>query len=243
MKIGFMRSWRLFCVIVVVTAGFISCNKKKDEKRDQPPNGAQTESIRDSVSGHSQHNGSMTISHNDVSFIDQGSLSDSAPYFAFEVQCNDTTIRFFNDTSENGYYVYHRLLRFIDTLNGYYISRSFYEGGDNLLVSQTHGQITTLFGDVFISPQQRFFASIGYDNEAEYSANGVQIFNIVDDSIVLALEDHLPRFGPKFLEWRSDSELIVNIYDVGEIYVGKRYYEFHDGVWRMHNVFRPGFVE
>lgn len=228
MKIGVMRSWRIFCVIVVVTAGFISCNKKKDENGNPSTNAARTESLHDSVSMRTQHDGSP---------------SDNGSYFAFEVQCKDTTIRFFNDTSDNGHFVYHTLLRFNDTLDGYLISRSFYEGGDNLLVTHSHGQLIPLFGDVFISPQQRYFASIGYDNEAEYSPNGIQIFEIAGDSIVLVLEDHLPRFGPKFLEWRFETDVVVNIYDVGDQYAGKRYYEFRDGTWRMRNAFRPGFVE
>jgi hypothetical protein len=166
------------------------------------------------------------------------SSSHPNQYFAYSINCENDSLRvFYNDSSEGDNHVYYKQHKEFDSEYGYFFERAFYEGGDWIFVSKMTCFEIDLFGEVILNPSKKKFASIGQDNAAGYSENGVQIFSFSHEygNVKKEIEDTLSiagksQYGPSQWHWKNDSTFSVLLMDLDNNSM-RREYNYGDGKW------------
>ena len=107
--------------------------------------------------------------------------------------------------------VYNYML-FISEIDSHLVVRGFYEGGDHILVSNKTGAIESIWNGIpGISPEKNRFAIASKDLIAQYSPNGIQIFEIVSGNYIKQFQQEFD-WGPDNIRWLSNDTFIVDKY-------------------------------
>jgi hypothetical protein len=87
----------------------------------------------------------------------------------------------------------------------WHLEAQLYEGGFTLLVDRRDGARHPMWAAPLASPSgQRLYVG-SLDLEAGYNPNGIQIFGLVRDQLVLEAEFRPDRWGPADARWVGDS--------------------------------------
>ena len=85
------------------------------------------------------------------------------------------------------------------------------EGNAYLLLNRRTGQRTRTWGPPVFSPNGKYFVSFNDDLEAQYSPNGLQLFEIIDGQPELQLEYEMD-VGPTRATWLNDTTFRLEVY-------------------------------
>jgi len=156
----------------------------------------------------------------------------SAGTLALKLPCGkDSALALYNDTSgDDANYVRHKRVDSVFSDSGYFIERSFYEGGDWLFISKRTCAQQVLYGRPIFNPARTRFASISEDLEAGFIANGVQIISLESGTPQVKLEDKQDAWGPRGGAWKDDSTFVADLTDA-EGHHRMRTYAMRKGAW------------
>ncbi|MBW8888449.1 MAG: hypothetical protein JF616_11895 [Fibrobacteres bacterium] len=162
--------------------------------------------------------------------------SDSVPAgtLAVKLLCGkDSSVAFYDDTAgDDANYVRNRRADSVFSDSGYFVERTFYEGGDWVYVSKRNCAELMLYGRPVINPARTRFASVNEDLEAGFMANGVQIVSLEAGLPQVKLEDKLDGWGPYSGAWTDDSTFVADLED-GEGHRRPRTYALRGGTWAI----------
>jgi hypothetical protein len=147
----------------------------------------------------------------------------------------DSAVSLFDDTSgDDESYVRHARMDSVFSDSGYFVARTYYEGGDWLFVSKRTCAQLPLYGRALFNPSRTRFAAINEDLEAGFMANGVQIVSLVSGSPRAEVEDKQEAWGPRSGAWADDSTFVADLEDA-EGHRKKRTYALRGGSWSMRD--------
>lgn len=89
--------------------------------------------------------------------------------------------------------------------------QQWYEGNGYLILNRKTGKKYLTIGPPIISPNNKFFVAIKADLEAQYSPNGIQLFEIGEE-IVLKLDYRIKQIGPSRVSWTDDMTFLLEAY-------------------------------
>lgn len=183
-----------------------------------------------------KNNAGLPITERKFSSPSNTHLKEQQSYTsALEMRCEeDSIIRLANDTSDSDRYVIYKLIDSIPYSAGYFVMRQFYEGMDWIFISKETCTLTPLFGPVLFNPSKSMFASVFNDNEAGYSANGVQIVSVEFGNTSIELQDKMGSYGGVQWFWVDDSTFSMKIMDLNG-HQKNRTYSFREGTWLIKN--------
>jgi hypothetical protein len=100
-------------------------------------------------------------------------------------------------------------------LNIYVLWENWLEAGHPIIVNGTTGKITTIFGCTFAnSTNQTLTANVAADIGAGWTPNGIQVFEIENDTYYELFEFDPNRvlnksWGPVDLRWKNDNTIVL----------------------------------
>lgn len=155
---------------------------------------------------------------------------------AVKLACGkDSAVAFYDDTAgDDANYARHRRVDSVFSDSGYFVQRSFYEGGDWLFVSKRSCAELVLYGRPIFNPARIRFASVNEDLEGGFMANGVQIVSLEAAIPQVKLEDKLDGWGPYAGAWPDDSTFVADLED-GEGHRRQRTYALRGGTWSIRD--------
>lgn len=164
-----------------------------------------------------------------------GGPSRNARLFAMLPCGQDSSVALYDDTSGDGDdYVRHRKIDSLTGAYGYFVERTFYEGGDWLFISKSTCARMSLFGAVRFNPSRTRFAAVSEDLEAAFSANGVQIVSLESGNPEVKLADDMDVWGPQSGAWTDDSTFVAELVDIhGQR--RRRTYGLRAGAWAFQD--------
>ena len=156
----------------------------------------------------------------------------SAGTLALKLPCGkDSALALYNDTSgDDANYIKHKRVDSVFSDSGYFVERSFYEGGDWLFISKRTCAELVLYGRPIFNSARTRFASISEDLEAGFMANGVQIISLETGTPQVKLEDKQDAWGPRGGTWTDDSTFVADMTDA-EGHHRMRTYALRKGTW------------
>jgi hypothetical protein len=98
---------------------------------------------------------------------------------------------------------------YLPDIKQYGIYGTYYESTDFLLVDQTTGVATHTWGAPIISPDQKYFLCPSYDLEAQFTANGFQLYSYLNGVITPVGEIELENWGPGQIQWVDNKTFIT----------------------------------
>jgi hypothetical protein len=147
----------------------------------------------------------------------------------------DSSVALYDDTVSDGDdYVRHKRIDSLASGYGYFVERTFYEGGDWLFISKATCAQTSLFGAVRFNPSHTRFAALSEDPEAGFSANGVQIVSLESGVPEMQLVDRMDVWGPHAGSWTDDSTFVAELVDIQGLRQ-RRIYGLRAGAWAFRD--------
>ena len=147
----------------------------------------------------------------------------------------DTAVALYDDTSgDDDGYVRHRRVDSVFSDSGYFVERTYYEGGDWLFVSKRTCAQAVLFGHPLFNPSRTRFAAVNEDLDAAFTANGVQIVTLEKGMPQVGVEDKMDAWGPRAGAWTDDSTFAAELEDM-QGHRRKRIYALRGGAWSMRD--------
>ncbi len=104
---------------------------------------------------------------------------------------------------------YYRALNYIPEIKLLVIYIQHYEGSEYLLVDQINGNSFHSIGMPVIAPDNKNIICINSDLAAEYSPNGIQVWNYNKGYLKKAYQLITKRWGPKSVSWLSESKVKI----------------------------------
>lgn len=93
---------------------------------------------------------------------------------------------------------------------GLLLVKVFYKvGTSHLLVDVASGRSIYLWGQPYFSPQGDLMISINNDQQTQYGANGIQLFEIREDSLKPLWELGIANWGPLEAMWTDSQALLI----------------------------------
>lgn len=147
----------------------------------------------------------------------------------------DTSVALYDDTSgDDAGYVRHRRVDSVFSDSGYFVERTYYEGGDWLFVAKRNCAQQILYGRPIFNPARTRFASVNEDLDAGFTANGVQMVSLEAGIPQVKLEDKMDAWGPRSGAWTDDSTFVADLRDA-DGHAGKRVYMLRGGAWSIRD--------
>lgn len=143
----------------------------------------------------------------------------------------DSAVSLYDDTTEAfSEYVRHRRVDSVFSDSGYFLERTYYEGGDWLYVSKPDCARLALYGPPIFNPSRTRFATLHFGLDVSYSSNGVQIVSLESRPASETLDDTSTAWGPVSGSWTDDSTFVAGLGDL-EGRRGRRTYALRNGTW------------
>ena len=99
--------------------------------------------------------------------------------------------------------------------HGYWVvEQNGYEWTDWLLINGSSGRIQRAFSEPVLSPDSRKLLCAYRDLIPGFTQNGIQIWRIEQDSLVLEFSGSDVYWGPSEVEWETDSTVTFQMLDV-----------------------------
>lgn len=113
-----------------------------------------------------------------------------------------------NDEEDDEHFAHYE---FGGAENGYYfVDGYFWEWTHVKMIDITTGYAITLLRSPYFTPDNKSFATIVSDLEAQYQPNGLTYYNIVShDSIEQQFSLEIENWGPSAMNWLNDTTAIV----------------------------------
>lgn len=117
-----------------------------------------------------------------------------------------------DDTDELEHYIYQGRLKGI---SHYIVRVQYYEGGGYLVINENSGEMVHIIDPLVVSPSKKYAIAGNCDLVAGYTFNGIELYEIQNNNLVLVGKKELEGWGPKKLYWQNDSTLIGerNVFD------------------------------
>jgi hypothetical protein len=151
----------------------------------------------------------------------------------------DSAVALYDDTSGDGdEYVRHKLIDSLPPKYGYFVERTFYEGGDWLFISKSTCAQTSLFGEARFNPSHTRFAAVSEDLDAAFMANGIQIVSRESGIPEMKLIDRMEVWGPHSGAWADDSTFVAELENIQGLRQ-RRIYGLRAGAWAFRDEVIP----
>ncbi|GBR74732.1 hypothetical protein NO1_1859 [Candidatus Termititenax aidoneus] len=106
---------------------------------------------------------------------------------------------------------FYSYMLFIPEINSHLIREDWYEGNQYILINNETGATQDIWNIPHISPQKNRLAIVNKDMIAGYTANGIQIFEIVSGNYIKQFERQL-EWGAADPRWQNNDTLSVDKY-------------------------------
>lgn len=119
-----------------------------------------------------------------------------------------------SETKDDQFYGY-TFLHFDADLNLYVLWENWYEAGHPIMVNAITGEQTEIYGKLFRSnTEHTLTANVGEDIGSGWTKNGLQVFQIVNDTYAQLFEFDPAlilneNWGPVNLKWKNDSTILL----------------------------------
>jgi hypothetical protein len=103
----------------------------------------------------------------------------------------------------------YKYLGRIKSINYHVIFVQLYEAFSYLMINAESGKETTLWGVPSVSPNKKQVAASCFDLQAGFVYNGIQIFNVANDSLTPKWSRELTKWGADNIAWLNDECLVA----------------------------------
>jgi hypothetical protein len=114
-----------------------------------------------------------------------------------------------NDTTDGDSMVTYNYITTLPEINYVHIKALCWEWTEDIFVNLNNGREYSFWDNPIVSPDNRLILSYCYDLEAQFMPNGLQLSNIVNDSIVTIFNKEISDWGPDDVKWESDTSIII----------------------------------
>ena len=98
---------------------------------------------------------------------------------------------------------------FFAQIGYHFLHVQYYEGGGYLLVNAVSGSAQVVFGEPIVSPDGARLITTSLDLIAEFDPNGIQIWRLTSDSLVLEHQATPDDWGPAAARWTGPNAVDV----------------------------------
>ena len=122
--------------------------------------------------------------------------------------------------------MWYTYLLYIPEIDSHLIRQDWYEGNQYILVNNETGSVQNIWSIPHISPQKDRITVTNKDMLAQFTVNGIQIFEIVSGNYVKQFEQRLEKWGIDNPRWLNNDAFVADKYvhirgDYGEKLAGK----------------------
>ena len=116
----------------------------------------------------------------------------------------------------------------INDINSYLVFASFWESYAFLIVNVKTGTETYLCGFPSVSPNKKYVVAAGFDLQAGFVFNGIQMYDVTPDSLKLNWSRELSKWGANNLTWLDNDNLMLEKMSVNTtMQMQKSYIKIH----------------
>ncbi len=114
-----------------------------------------------------------------------------------------------NKGSEADDFENYKYLGKINSINSYLVFGSFWESYSFILINANTGKENSLCGMPVVSPNNKHVVAAGFDLQAAFVFNGLQMYEVTSDSLKLNWSRELIRWGANNVAWLDNDNLMV----------------------------------
>lgn len=116
----------------------------------------------------------------------------------------------FSDSEGNPIIYENKFLKTIPEINAWLIEESYYEGVGYFLMDKNNGKTTYVYSNnIAFSPNKSHFVVYSCNLDTDYTANGIELFEISGDKIKLVWSKTLTEWGPNKLKWKNEKSIVI----------------------------------
>jgi hypothetical protein len=105
--------------------------------------------------------------------------------------------------------VWYTFIEYMKEYGYYLIARSYYEGGDYIMINEKTGKETAINSLPIVSPDKSRFAIATMGGEAGYIPDEIQVYRFSDTDIIVEYKCDKMDWGPSDIQWIGNNKLKV----------------------------------